>query len=141
MKRGLRRRTTRKNIKNKRGRHVKRGNRTIRRRVRKTKRNRSPKRNRKRFNSRIRSIFKRSLRRKQRGGHNVKDSNDSNNISSNNRGGTVNTLSALRQLPGGMAISDHALLAENSIGNVVNNFTGQAETMSPSVTSQPIGQM
>ena len=135
MKRSLRRRNNKRGVKSTR---VKRKDKKLRMRKTKNRRNKKNRRNRRKFNSKIRSIFKKTLKRKkQRGGHS--DSTSQCDNSSSNRGGTFNTLSALNKLPGGTAVADAGLSIGNSLSNLHNNFIGQSEAISPNVTLQPIG--
>ena len=140
MKRVLKRRKTRRQTKKQTGkrkknnkslskRKVKRRTRTISRSKRQTKLRQ------KKFNSRIKSIFTRSLKKKQRGGHTPK--NEPSFLSAKGRGSMTNTLDNINSA-GGQFATDSYLQAENSIGNLYNNLVGQSETMSPSVTSQPL---
>lgn len=144
MKRVLKRRKTRRQTKKQMGkrkrnnkslskRKVKRRTRTISRSKRQTKLR--SKLRQKKFNSRIKSIFKRSLKKKQRGGHTPK--NEPSFLSAKGRGSMTNTLDNINSA-GGQFATDSYLQAENSIGNLYNNLVGQSETMSPSVTSQPL---
>ena len=95
----------------------------------------------KKFNSRIKSIFKRSLKKKQRGGNASKCNTPKGTsvISAKGRGGMTNTLDNINNA-GGQFVTDSYLGAENSIGNLYNNFMGQPESLSPDPVIQPLSQ-